>query len=84
VNDKTLPAPVQDGPSLREIVWSADTAESLDELAGKIAKDRSVAVTGHEVHAVDETGFGVGLAVSSPRLPATNYPGPNRSGNITR
>jgi catechol 2,3-dioxygenase-like lactoylglutathione lyase family enzyme len=83
-NDPGLPPPVQDGPSLREIVWGVDTAESLDKLAGTIAKDRSVSVVGDEVHAVDETGFGVGLAVSHPRQPATNYPGANRSGAVGR
>jgi catechol 2,3-dioxygenase-like lactoylglutathione lyase family enzyme len=84
VNDRDLPPAVQDGPSLREIVWGTDTAESLDELAGRIAKDRSVAVSNGEVHAVDDTGFGVGLAVSHPRQPATVYPGANRSGAVSR
>jgi catechol 2,3-dioxygenase-like lactoylglutathione lyase family enzyme len=83
-NDPELPAPVQDGPSLREIVWGVDTADALDEVAGRIAKDRSVAVAGDEVHAVDETGFGVGLAVSQPRNPALVYPAANRSSAVGR
>lgn len=83
-NDPALPPPAHDGPGLREIVWGIDTADSLDKLAGAIAKDRSVSLRGGEVHAVDETGFGVGLAVSHPRQPATIYPGVNRSGAIGR
>ena len=31
--DPTLPPAVQDGPTLREIVWGVDTQESLDKLA---------------------------------------------------
>jgi catechol 2,3-dioxygenase-like lactoylglutathione lyase family enzyme len=33
---------------------------------------------------VDETGFGVGLAVSQAGTPAADYPGANRSGAVTR
>jgi hypothetical protein len=31
--DPSLPAPVQDGPSLRAIVWGADTEQALDTRA---------------------------------------------------
>ena len=82
--DPSLPAAVEDGPSLREVVWGVDSAGALGELAAGLAADRDVQVTGGEVHTVDETGFGVGLAVSAPRAAATDYPGSNRTGAVTR
>jgi catechol 2,3-dioxygenase-like lactoylglutathione lyase family enzyme len=83
-DDPGLPPAVEDGPSLREVVWGVDTAESLDELAGRLATGREVQRDGGEVHTVDETGFGVGLAVSQAETPVADYPGANRSGAVTR
>jgi catechol 2,3-dioxygenase-like lactoylglutathione lyase family enzyme len=82
--DPSLPPAVEDGPSLREVVWGVDTAAALDELAGRLATDREVQAADGEVHTVDETGFGVGLAVSQAETPAADYPGANRSGAVTR
>jgi catechol 2,3-dioxygenase-like lactoylglutathione lyase family enzyme len=83
-SDPGLPPAVEDGPSLREVVWGVDTAAALDELTGDLATDRDVQAAGGEVHTVDETGFGVGLAVSQAGTPAADYPGANRSGAVTR
>jgi catechol 2,3-dioxygenase-like lactoylglutathione lyase family enzyme len=85
VDDPSLPAAVQSGPSLREIVWGVDTQESLDKLAMNLLSDRSIYTDADGVaHAVDETGFGVGLAVSQPATGRMNYPGSNRTGNVNR
>jgi hypothetical protein len=43
--DPSLPAPVQDGPSLREIVWGVDTDQALDTLAANLLTDRKVYAT---------------------------------------
>jgi catechol 2,3-dioxygenase-like lactoylglutathione lyase family enzyme len=83
-DDSGLPPAVEDGPSLREVVWGVDTAAALDELAGRLATDRDVQAADGEVHTVDETGFGVGLAVGQADSPAADYPGANRSGAVTR
>ena len=83
-DDPSLPPAVEDGPSLREVVWGVDTAEALDELAGRLAADREVQRAGGEVHTVDETGFGVGLAVSQAETVAPEVPGSNRTGAVTR
>jgi catechol 2,3-dioxygenase-like lactoylglutathione lyase family enzyme len=83
-DDPGLPPPVEDRPTLREIVWGVDTAEALDELAAGLTADRDVSETDGEVHTVDETGFGVGLTVSKPEPVATDYPGANRSGAVRR
>ena len=83
--DSSLPPAVQDGPSLREIVWGVDTQESLDKLATGLLADRSIYTDADGVaHTTDETGFGVGLAVSQPVTGKTRYPGANRWGNVNR
>ena len=85
VDDASLPPAVQSGPSLREIVWGVDTQESLDKVATNLLSDRSIYTDADGVaHTVDETGFGVGLAVSQPVTGRMNYPGSNRTGNINR
>lgn len=84
-DDPSMPPPVQDGPSLREIVWGVDTAEALDTLTTDLLADRKISVDAEGVaHTVDETGFGVGLTVSQPTPGETGYPGANRSGAVTR
>ncbi|MGH3246549.1 MAG: VOC family protein, partial [Trebonia sp.] len=84
-DDPSLPPAVQTGPSLREIVWGVDTPESLDKLATNLLSDRSIYTDADGVaHTVDETGVGVGLAVSQPVTGKTNYPGGNRTGNVNR
>ncbi|MCW2930661.1 MAG: Glyoxalase/bleomycin resistance protein/dioxygenase [Actinomycetia bacterium] len=40
VDDPVLPPPVQDGPSLREIVWGVDTAGALQALVTDLATGR--------------------------------------------
>ncbi len=81
------PAP---GPRRRAracVKWSGawTPAEALDELAARLATDREVRTADGEVHTVDETGFGVGLAVGPGARPRTaDYPGANRSGAVTR
>src|SRR5258707_14066837 len=77
VDDPGLPLPLEDGPTLREVVWGVDTTEALVELATALAADREIQCTDGEVHTTDETGFGVGLAVSQPQPFSTEKPGAN-------
>ena len=83
-DDPGLPPALEDGPTLREVVWGVDTTEALVELATALAADRETQLTDGEVHATDETGFGVGLAVSEPATADTDQPGANRTGAVTR
>jgi catechol 2,3-dioxygenase-like lactoylglutathione lyase family enzyme len=83
-DDPWLPPAVQAGSTLREMVWGVDTAEALEELAVDLGADREVKREGDEVRTVDETGFGVGLAVSSPVPDRAECPGTNRTGAVTR
>ncbi|WP_030611421.1 VOC family protein [Streptomyces fulvoviolaceus] len=64
----SLPAPVEGGPTLREVVWGVDTTEELRRLVAAAGKDREVRESADGVHhTVDETGFGVGLTLARPK-----------------
>ncbi|AJE38830.1 VOC family protein [Streptomyces nodosus] len=80
-----LPPPVEPGPTLREVVWGVDTAAELERLVAAVGRDRTVFESVDGVHhCIDETGFGVGLALARPR-PVTVVPRPaNALGNVTR
>ncbi|HUN37991.1 MAG TPA: VOC family protein [Trebonia sp.] len=84
-DDPDLPPPVQDGPTLREVVWGVDTGQALEALVAELKADRAVRVDADgSAHTVDETGFGVGLAVSAPVAVSADYPAVNRIGAIGR
>jgi catechol 2,3-dioxygenase-like lactoylglutathione lyase family enzyme len=79
-DDPSLPPAVEDGPTVREIVWGVDSPEALGDLTAGLGGDRDVTAAAGEAHTVDETGFGVGLTVSAPRPWHGDYPGLNRTG----
>jgi catechol 2,3-dioxygenase-like lactoylglutathione lyase family enzyme len=83
-DDPSLPPAVEKGPTLREVVWGVDSVAALGELAARMSADRDIIVADREMHTVDETGFGVGLAVSAPKPWHGDYPGVNRTGAETR
>ena len=84
-DDPRVPAPVEDGPTLRELVWGVDTQESLDRLGSELASDREVRVDDEGVlHTLDETGFGIGFAVADVREPQVADPGVNSHRTVGR
>ncbi|MGW1748386.1 VOC family protein [Streptomyces sp. NPDC002092] len=80
-----LPPPVEDGPTLREVVWGVDTGVELERLVAAAGRDREVRESADGVHhTVDETGFGVGLILARPKsAPFTPRPA-NALGNVDR
>jgi catechol 2,3-dioxygenase-like lactoylglutathione lyase family enzyme len=84
LDDPSLPPAVEDGSTIREIVWGVDDSEALEKLAEELGTDRKVVTSGAEAHTVDESGFGVGLAVSAARPWRGEYPGTNRTGAVNR
>lgn len=81
----SLPAPLEAGPTLREVVWGVDTTEELRRLVAAAGKDREVRESADGVHhTADETGFGVGLTLARPK-PAPVTPRPaNALGGVNR
>ncbi|WP_405725718.1 VOC family protein [Streptomyces sp. NBC_01537] len=78
--------PLEATPTIREVVWGVDTPEELETLVRRVAKDRQVTTTGDGTHhTVDETGFGLGLALARPReLPGGGRRAANASGDVRR
>ncbi len=67
LDDPELPPPFESGSGIREVVWGVDSQESLDALVDELRTDRAVHVAPDGVaHTIDETGLGVGLAVTDP------------------
>lgn len=80
-----FPPPVEDGPTLREVVWGVDTAEELERIVAAVRADRPVRSTPDGIHrTVDMTGFGVGLTLARPRPLPDGSRTANVSGDITR
>ncbi|MDR6980221.1 catechol 2,3-dioxygenase-like lactoylglutathione lyase family enzyme [Streptomyces sp. 3330] len=80
-----LPPPVEQGPTLREVVWGVDTPEELARLAEAAGRRRAVRESADGVlHTVDLSGFGVGLTLARPK-PVTVTPRPaNATGAVHR
>ncbi|OLT31127.1 glyoxalase [Actinomadura sp. CNU-125] len=84
--DPGLPPPPEPGPTVREVVWGVDTPAELDRLVAAAGADRDVRRTADGVHhTVDETGFGLGLALARPNGRAPDAPRTgNTMGRVTR
>lgn len=85
IDDPTLPPSVETGPGIREVVWGVDSQDSLDALVAELRRDRIVTVDADGVaHTFDETGFGVGLAVTQPEHVGYDPRKYNSSGRVER
>ncbi len=65
-NDPALPPPVEDGPGIREVIWGVDSQDAFDAIVADLSTDRDIAVEHGVAHTRDETGFGLGFAVTRP------------------
>lgn len=67
IDDPALPAAVQDGPTVREIVWGVDSKDSLNRIKAGLEACGSVSVDADGiVHSTDRTGFGIGFVIADP------------------
>lgn len=85
IGDPTLPPSVEDGPGIREVVWGVDSQESLDALVAGLRTDREVTVDRDGVaHTTDESGYGLGFAVTDPTQINFDVRKYNSSGRVER
>jgi hypothetical protein len=79
VDSAEVPAPVDSGSTLREIMWGVDDEKSLRAIHSELASDRSVREDPNgTIHAVDPIGFGVAFMLTQPKSshpipPSYNY-----------
>jgi catechol 2,3-dioxygenase-like lactoylglutathione lyase family enzyme len=82
--DPGLPPPIESPNTLREVVWGVSDQASFDDLVDRVSVDRDVAIRDGVAHTVDETGYGVGLAVAAPDPLVVDEAGYNRTGAVAR
>ena len=88
-DDPSLPPAIGPAPSIRETIYGVEDAETLEQIADELGKDRTVTRgDGGSVHSVDDSGFAIGFQLTVRRpidAPAdlTNAPGhpPQRPAN---
>lgn len=84
-DDPALPAPLEPGSTVREVVWGVDTQAALDVLAADLARDREVRRDPDgSLHTLDETGYGLGLQLAAVTEAATDGGADNTHGRTNR
>jgi catechol 2,3-dioxygenase-like lactoylglutathione lyase family enzyme len=84
LDDPDLPPAVEEGSTLRELVWGVDDVRSLERIAERLGRDRPLRVDGTTVRTVDETGYGVGVTLAQEVVLPAPPPGYNRTGQVVR
>ncbi|WP_399892881.1 VOC family protein [Streptomyces sp. BBFR51] len=80
-----LPAPVESGPTLREVVWGVDTREELNRLVHSVGRHHAVRESADGVHhTVDLSGFGVGLSLARAKNTTVEARPANTLGTVNR
>jgi catechol-2,3-dioxygenase len=81
-----LPPPVQNGPTVREIVWGVSAKSDLKRIGRELARDRAVIIDQDgTLHALDPAGIGIAFRQSRPRpvdQEVTEINEPARKGRI--
>lgn len=85
LDDPTLPAPLEPGSTVREVVWGVAEQRDLDALRADLRADREVTVDSDGVlHTLDETGFGIGFALADRATADPDTPPANQLGDVRR
>ncbi len=66
-DDESLAPAVEDGPTLREVVWGVGSNADLDRYRPVLARAPAFREDDSTLHAVDPNGVGIGLRVSRKR-----------------
>jgi hypothetical protein len=66
--DRTLPAPIERGSTIRELVWGVEDAASLDLVGAALEGYPDVEpLSGSTLHTHDPSGLGIAFAIAKPR-----------------
>ena len=65
--DPTLPPAIEDGPTLREVVWGVQAQADLDRLRDALGPEAHFAARYGTLHAADPNGLALGFRVSHKR-----------------
>ena len=85
MDDPGLPPAIEDGPTVREVIWGVNTQTGFDDLVNKIRPDAARAECENgTIRCVDPSGLTIGFQVTT-RRPASVLGSPtNCYGNISR
>jgi catechol 2,3-dioxygenase-like lactoylglutathione lyase family enzyme len=79
--DPTLPPALEEGSTIREVIWGVNSSDDLNELGAALAVDRELSQDQHgTLHTHDHTGFGIGLRVAQSKEAELRHRGTNASG----
>lgn len=79
MSDASLPDAVEDGPTVREVMWGVDSQDSLDAIGAELSKDRDVSIDADGMlHSKDEMNIPIAFRVSQvkkldEKAPALNF-----------
>jgi hypothetical protein len=80
-DDPTLPPALEQGSTIREVVWGVERPEDLTDLGTTLGVDREVTEDqAGTVHTHDHTGFGIGLRLAQPRKAELSHRRTNATG----
>lgn len=75
--DTQLPAPIEAGATVREVIWGVEAKDSLEELGAALSRDGKVTRdTDGTLHAQDPFGLGIGFRVAAPVAASSAAPAP--------
>lgn len=84
-SDEILPPALEEGSTIREMIWGVDNEATLQQLATALGTDREVTTDADgTVHTHDHTGFGIGLRITQPNPAELSHRGSNATGAIGR
>ena len=84
-NDRSLPPPIETGPTVRETTFGVRDAADLDRIAAELAKDRDVRFDRDgTIHTLDPLGIAIAFRVSRCRAVTAPDPEFNMPGRVGR
>lgn len=80
-NDPTLPPALEQGSTIREVIWGVTSSDDLTELRTELATDREVTEDQDgTLHTHDHSGFGIGLRLAQQRTAELSHRRTNATG----